>query len=1025
MKKILAFILTLAMTLTLFSVGFVASAAPEGTAITDVAGLRAMEANGKYYLANDITLNAADLVITTTEGEGDAAVTTTTANPIVLPSGVTLDGNGKAIFFALAAEAPAEGASKSGDWQSNLFAFAEGATAAITIKNLNFGSAEKPILLSANTADANDRIWGIFANDYAAVYETPEAVEGQEAPEPVLVTPATEAAWENVNFYVNREGNNLLNKSFGAIAAKLSGTHTFTKCSVNGVLNGKDVGGWLYELAAGANVTFTECVTTGTINATATAAFLRRDNAKSNVAFYNCTNEATVYAPNGAHVGAFIATNQGPTVMDGNVNNANVAGKSHVGGLIGTMNQTSDGSDIVYKNNVNNGYVYNVSGGYVGGHVGNVGKIAITMENCVNNGEVMSQNRFAGGLVGRIANENGTAANGSEFTFLNCANYGKIWAPQFNAGGGAINGDVGGILGTCVPPLVTRLVNCVNYGTIGNPESNGSRVSGGLVAITDHLSTTNAIEEGLYMLVFENCTNYGQIISIGLGAGGVLGYSQDPTLFVNCANYGSVYSESTGVGGFLGFCSWRAEKGSADGSFKAPGIKFTNCANFGDVTGKGVPTAGIFGQYNATNVVFENVRNYGDVSGKDTAGILAVLNASGPVTLTDCANYGAITGTQVTGGLVGWHKGNADGTLTIADSANYGDVVGAHGVAGLVGQVPAGTTTIDNCINTGDITPNAEGEVVGGFVGRVPANTSADVEIKNEAGEVTGTETVITATVLTIKNSANFGAVTGSAKAENSWGYYALSFGQFVGGYVINPDDEYIYAETPAITVENCFAYGSAALGEGAVVKADGWNAFEEKPSYSDSLMVNGAPKAAEMVNGGLFGDNLTEGITVTGTIEGAADAAKLNAAELPVTYMVDVTGAVVDATPALRGVQTSEAKDGKVNVRFAAVIQSYKVDNGAMSFTLTGDGTAAALTKTEVYTSLNAGDATITAADLYGNYIYTLEVAVAATGTQTLTVAPVFAAGTTTYTGTAYTVTVVDGVVTAIAQAAVEAPAA
>ncbi|MDD6526792.1 MAG: hypothetical protein PUF31_03125 [Oscillospiraceae bacterium] len=60
-RKVIAVVLTIAMTLTMMSVGFTSSAADfdeTWTAITDAAGLKAIENNynGKYYLANDIAL---------------------------------------------------------------------------------------------------------------------------------------------------------------------------------------------------------------------------------------------------------------------------------------------------------------------------------------------------------------------------------------------------------------------------------------------------------------------------------------------------------------------------------------------------------------------------------------------------------------------------------------------------------------------------------------------------------------------------------------------------------------------------------------------------------------------------------------------------------------------------------------------------------------------------------------------------------------------------------------------------------
>ena len=65
MKKILAIVLTLAMVLSMFTMGFTVSAAnttkpadapADAIAISDAAGLAAMEAGKYYYLVADITV---------------------------------------------------------------------------------------------------------------------------------------------------------------------------------------------------------------------------------------------------------------------------------------------------------------------------------------------------------------------------------------------------------------------------------------------------------------------------------------------------------------------------------------------------------------------------------------------------------------------------------------------------------------------------------------------------------------------------------------------------------------------------------------------------------------------------------------------------------------------------------------------------------------------------------------------------------------------------------------------------------
>ena len=100
MKKFISLVLASVMLLSLLAAGVSVSAAnalsvgevdsnytAEGTPITDAAGFAAMEADGKYYLANDITIDA-------TWNAGNEVSSTYANNAAFMGS---LDGNGKTI----------------------------------------------------------------------------------------------------------------------------------------------------------------------------------------------------------------------------------------------------------------------------------------------------------------------------------------------------------------------------------------------------------------------------------------------------------------------------------------------------------------------------------------------------------------------------------------------------------------------------------------------------------------------------------------------------------------------------------------------------------------------------------------------------------------------------------------------------------------------------------------------------------------------------------------------------------------
>ena len=101
MKKTLSIILTLCMVLGLCS--FSVAAAPEGIAITNAAEFAAMAADGTYYLANDITLDAT--------WNAGAEVSSTYKNNTAFTG--TLDGNGKTITTSAPLFANLQGAVKN------------------------------------------------------------------------------------------------------------------------------------------------------------------------------------------------------------------------------------------------------------------------------------------------------------------------------------------------------------------------------------------------------------------------------------------------------------------------------------------------------------------------------------------------------------------------------------------------------------------------------------------------------------------------------------------------------------------------------------------------------------------------------------------------------------------------------------------------------------------------------------------------------------------------------------------------
>jgi hypothetical protein len=96
----------------------------------------------------------------------------------------------------------------------------------------------------------------------------------------------------------------------------------------------------------------------------------------------------------------------------------------------------------------------------------------------------------------------------------------------------------------------------------------------------------------------------------------------------------------------------------------------------------------------------ENITSYVNITAgnNQVGGIIGYINTDN-VTLTNCVNYGTVTGRQLVGGIVGGGFKNT----TYTNCENHGAVTatGAE-VGGIVGEKYASATLI-NCKNTGTV----------------------------------------------------------------------------------------------------------------------------------------------------------------------------------------------------------------------------------------------------------------------------------------------------------------------------------
>ena len=139
-------------------------------------------------------------------------------------------------------------------------------------------------------------------------------------------------------------------------------------------------------------------------------------------------------------------------------------------------------------------------------------------------------------------------------------------------------------------------------------------------------------------------------------------------------------------------CSTGILAGSA-GSCVIENIKTTeNCS----VEGK-EETGGIAGRANGN---ISNCENHAIVNGSYYVGGIVGICFDSENSITSCANYGAITGTdQFVGGIIGYF-----GEGSLQNSANYGNITGDARVGNLIGY--ANICNINNVLGIGNITAN-------------------------------------------------------------------------------------------------------------------------------------------------------------------------------------------------------------------------------------------------------------------------------------------------------------------------------
>ncbi len=187
---------------------------------------------------------------------------------------------------------------------------------------------------------------------------------------------------------------------------------------------------------------------------------------------------------------------------------------------------------------------------------------------------------------------------------------------------------------------------------------------------------------------FIGCTNNGQIISMYMNAGGIVGTSHCYTKFDNCTNKGDVQATGYGkAGGIIAeLHAWNLN------NF----IEINNCSNSGQIVSQGgTGSAGGILAHSITNIKINNCENTGKIiSGAYSAAAGILADGVGTINIDSCKNEGEILATSA-------------GSYSDVDCIGAGilakSIATGYAVNDISVQMKDDHIKITNCSNTGDI----------------------------------------------------------------------------------------------------------------------------------------------------------------------------------------------------------------------------------------------------------------------------------------------------------------------------------
>ncbi len=366
-------------------------------------------------------------------------------------------------------------------------------------------------------------------------------------------------------------------------------------------------------------------------------------------------------------------------------------------GNYGLLIQHGAGGSLVLEN-VKGIANIRISGGKTGGGIGGlVGKTDATGGNsfkgCSFEGSIEAADVKPGHYRDGIG---GIAGCVVDAEFINCSVNADISA-QVTPEGDKNKYSAGGIVGNT--PKGVKIIKCSSSGSIVLNMTQETAYAGGIVGLVNPYSDANELSS-VYITDSKSSMTVNAKGADGANAGGIVGcISRERSVILgNLTSSSAVEATATSVkrnaaGGIVG--AIRDIGGTADAEYL-----FDCCVNTGKLTGE--QAGGVLGAaidvFGAREIKFTTCANSGEICGvKYAGGIIGANIASGAYAdyiIESCGNGGRVSADRAGGIISALGAGNA----TLSGLANCGDIVGSSAAGGIAASIDQ-SITLSGCIN--------------------------------------------------------------------------------------------------------------------------------------------------------------------------------------------------------------------------------------------------------------------------------------------------------------------------------------